>query len=173
MTAVLLAAKDGDRLAWAEFVRTCQPEVWRLASQLVDAEDADDVTQDTFIRAWRTLPRFRGDSSARTWLLAIARHTCIDAVRCRIRRRRLAGRLEEQELLRRGSVESPETSVAAWDLVKGLRPPNREAFVLTQALGYSYQEAADICGVPVGTIRSRVARAREDLVTRLRAAEAG
>ena len=57
-------------------------------------DDADDVTQDTFVRAWRALPAFRGDSSARTWLLAIARRACADAVRRNVRRRRLHRRVE-------------------------------------------------------------------------------
>ena len=129
------------------------------------ADDADDVTQDTFVRAWKALPAFRGDSSARTWLLSIARRACADQVRRTVRRRRLAGRLEQRATLagarqhgrperrrtrsRRSSTSCPTTSAAA--------------FVLTQVIGCSYEEAAAACGVPIGTIRSRVARAREHL----------
>ena len=61
-------------------IRASQADVWRLACHLVGADEADDVTQDTFVRAWRALPAFRGDSSARTWLLSIARRACADAV---------------------------------------------------------------------------------------------
>ena len=136
--------------------------MWRLCAQLVSREAADDVTQEVFLRAYRALPAFRGDSSARTWLLSIARRTCADAVRDLRRRRRLAARFE------RPSYEpDPAGAISVEALLSGLDPDRRLAFVLTQVLGLSYQEAADICDCPVGTIRSRVARAREDLVAGL------
>ena len=81
LTRLFLAARDGDRTALLHAVRASQADVWRLASHLVGPDDADDVTQDTFVRAWQALPAFRGDSSARTWLLSIARRACADAVR--------------------------------------------------------------------------------------------
>jgi hypothetical protein len=68
LTRRLLAARDGDRHALAAAVRSSQAEVWRLAAHLVGPEDADDVTQDVFVHAWRALPAFRGDASGRTWL---------------------------------------------------------------------------------------------------------
>lgn len=136
--------------------------MWRLCSQLVSREQADDVTQEVYLRAYRALPSFRGDSSARTWLLSIARRTCADAIRDLRRRRRLATRIErpdaEADHARAVSVEA---------LVAGLDADRRQAFVLTQILGLSYAEAAEVCECPVGTIRSRVARARADLVERL------
>lgn len=123
---------------------------------------ADDVTQEVYLRAYRALPAFRGDSSARTWLLSIARRTCADAVRDLRRRRRLVARFE------RPSYEpDPGQAIAVEALLSGLDPDRRLAFVLTQVLGLSYQEAAQICDCPVGTIRSRVARARADLLARL------
>ena len=94
LTELLLAAQDGDRLALSAWIRRSQAEVWRLCAQLVSREQADDVTQEVYLRAYRALPAFRGDSSARTWLLAIARRTCADAVRDLRRRRRLAARFE-------------------------------------------------------------------------------
>ena len=90
LTRLFLAARDGDRTALLQAIRASQADVWRLACHLVGPNEADDVTQDTFVRAWRALPAFRGDSSARTWLLAIARRACADAVRRTVRRRRLA-----------------------------------------------------------------------------------
>ena len=136
--------------------------MWRLCAQLVSREQADDVTQEVYLRAYRALPAFRGESSARTWLLSIARRTCADAVRDLRRRRRLAGRLEPPETQ---PDFAPGISVEA--LLAGLDPERRQAFVLTQVIGLSYAEAADVCDCPVGTIRSRVARARADLVARL------
>jgi RNA polymerase sigma-70 factor, ECF subfamily len=136
--------------------------VWRLCAQLVSRDQADDVTQEVYLRAYRALPSFRGDSSARTWLLSIARRTCADAIRELKRRRRLATRIE------RSDVEpDPARAVTVEALLAHLDPERRLAFVLTQVLGLSYAEAADVCQCPVGTIRSRVARSRADLIERL------
>ena len=167
LTRLLLEARDGDRTALAAAIRSSQGEVWRLCAHLVDRDEADDLTQETYLRAYRALPAFRGDSSARTWLLSIARRTCMDALRRHTRRRRL------QRSIERVPVEVDASAAHALErLVAELDPDRREAFVLTQLLGCSYEEAAAACKVPVGTIRSRVARARADLVERLRDAEA-
>jgi RNA polymerase sigma-70 factor, ECF subfamily len=172
LTRLVVAARDGDRIALGAAIRATQAEVWRLATHLVGSADADDVTQDTYIRAWRALPAFRGDSSARTWLLSIARRACADAVRGNVRRRRLIGRASA-DASRRGGADLPDgvESHALGELVDRLDPDRRDALVLTQVLGCSYAETAEVCGVPVGTVRSRVARAREDLVRVLRAAD--
>jgi len=124
------------------------------------------------VRAWRALPAYRADASARTWLLTIARRACADSLRARNRRRRLATRIEDAAST--AASATPDTSgIQALDaLIADLSPERREAFVLTQLLGASYEEAATVCGVPVGTIRSRVARARADVIQVLRAAEA-
>lgn len=165
-TRLLLAAQDGDRFCLAAWIRRTQPEVWRLCSHLVDLQAADDLTQETYLRAWRALPAFRGQSSARTWLLAIARRACADALRVRTRQRRLAERLAPPQ-----AQPDPAEELALQALLKSLDPDRREAFVLTQLLGLTYDEAAQVCGCPVGTIRSRVARARTKLITSLQTAE--
>jgi RNA polymerase sigma-70 factor, ECF subfamily len=172
LTRLALAARDGDRLALWSFVRRSQGEVWRFVSSLAGAADADDVTQDVYVRAWKALPAFRGESSARTWLLVIARRACADAVRVHIRRRRLVARSQADAAVTPHTGPDPAGEHALAALVDALAADRREAFVLTQLLGCSYDEAADVCGVPVGTIRSRVARARADLVAAVRAAEA-
>jgi RNA polymerase sigma-70 factor (ECF subfamily) len=166
LTRLFLAARDGDRTALFHAVRESQADVWRLAAHLVGRDDADDVTQDTFVRAWRALPAFRGDSSARTWLLAIARRACADAIRGRVRRRRLAERAAAA-LPAHDRAGDPTGAHDVHELITGLDRDQRDAFVLTQVVGCSYEEAASICGVPIGTIRSRVARARERLVAQL------
>jgi RNA polymerase sigma-70 factor (ECF subfamily) len=101
------------------------------------------------------------DSSSRTWLLSIARRVCVDAVRAQVRWRRLSPKLATPIEVHLGS------GVEVEDLLSGLDEDRRAAFVLTQLLGLAYEEAAAVCGCPVGTIRSRVARAREDLVSML------
>ena len=160
LTQVALRARRGDAAAAAAFVRATQADVWRLCAHLGSPAQADDLTQDTYARAFASLHRFLGRASARTWLLSIARRVCADAVRSAVRERRMAAAPER-------SSDDPAASVAMRSLIAGLEPERREAFVLTQILGLSYAEAADTCDCPVGTIRSRVARARADLVSAL------
>jgi RNA polymerase sigma-70 factor (ECF subfamily) len=156
LTRLAVSAGDGDRIALAAFVRRTQPEVWRLCRHLVGPVAADDVTQDVYLRALPALPGFRAEASARTWLLGIARRAAADAIRREQRRRRLVPR-------RTASAPDPASAIAVESLLAPLDPDRREAFVLTQLLGLSYAEAAEIAGVAVGTIRSRVARARAEL----------
>lgn len=168
LTRLLVAARDGDDGALAAAIRKAQPDVWRLVAHLVGRQDADDVTQETFLRAYRALPAFRAEASARTWLLSIARRAAADAIRSARRRRRISARAEAQAVV--ATPSSGERS-GITDLVTRLDSERREAFVLTQVVGCSYAEAAEVCGVPVGTIRSRVARARAELVEQVRAAD--
>jgi RNA polymerase sigma-70 factor (ECF subfamily) len=163
LTQLALAAGTGDRLATTAFVRRTQPEVWRVCARLGDRSVADDLTQEVYVRALPALAGFRGESSARTWLLQIARYVCADHVRGRTRRRSLMDRLVAREA---GGGVSPERTgeLDLDDLIGRLDPDRRDAFVLTQVAGLSYAEAAMVCVVPVGTIRSRVARARADLL---------
>ncbi|HEY4398446.1 MAG TPA: sigma-70 family RNA polymerase sigma factor [Acidimicrobiia bacterium] len=172
LTSLLVQARDGDRLALGSAIRLSQGEVWRLASHLVGPNEADDVTQDTFLRAWRALPEFRAESSGRTWLLSIARRACVDAVRRQSRWRRLAARLHSESAAVGVRASAVDEFHGLNDLVTGLVPAQREAFVLTQITGCSYAEAAELCGVQIGTIRSRVARARVELIGLMREARA-
>lgn len=162
-TAWALAARDGDPTAQAAFVRSTQAEVWRFTAALVDTAAADDLTQETYLRAFRALPQFEARSSVRTWLLGIARRTCADHLRKTVRQRRLENRLAT--FGEAGpSHPDPAGQVSAIALLSRLNPERREAFVLTQLLGLTYEQAAESLGVPIGTVRSRVARARADLV---------
>jgi RNA polymerase sigma-70 factor (ECF subfamily) len=164
LAPVAAAAAAGNPLAQAAFVRATQDEVWRLAAALVDRDAADDLTQETYLRALKALPSFEGRAGVRTWLLSIARRTCADHLRAVMRRRRLGDRLLAAPI----EPGPDQTSlVDASDLLRRLDPERRAAFVLTQLVGLSYLEAAAVEGVPVGTIRSRVARARADLVDAL------
>ncbi|MFZ4585279.1 MAG: RNA polymerase sigma factor [Acidimicrobiia bacterium] len=167
LTSLVCAAQRGDRLALAAAIRSTQAEMQSFAAALVAPEVAEDVAQEIWLRAWRALPSFRGDASARTWLFAIARRTCADHVRARTRFRRLADRLSYQGV--DGFITVDEAATLQ-DLVASLQPERREAFMLTQVHGFTYEEVAGMCGVPIGTVRSRVARARGDLVAMLAAA---
>jgi RNA polymerase sigma-70 factor, ECF subfamily len=162
-------AVDGDPVAAAALVRATQSDVWRLCAALGDPQSADDLTQETYLRAFGALHRFEGRSTLRTWLLSIARRVCADAIRSR-RRRRLTLVREDADLEALAAPDGADRvgeGAVVTDLLAGLDPDRREAFVLTQLLGLPYAEAAEVAGCPVGTIRSRVARARADLVEAL------
>lgn len=159
-----LRAAGGDRVALSDLVRGTQADVWRFCAHLVDPQSADDLTQDVYARAITALPRFRGDSPVRLWLLGIARHVCVDEVRRRSRRRRIGTR-RDRELTEASPDATGEVDLD--ELLAALPPDPRAAFVLTQVLGLRYAEAAEALGCPVGTIRSRVARARGALVAAL------
>lgn len=146
--------------------------VWRFATGLLgDPVEAEDVAQETFVRVHRSLEGFRGESSVRTWILSICRNACID----RLRRRRAP--VVSLEALREDGhdpappVDDPAEGHAVRALVaRGLaRLPSeeREAFVLVDVLGLSGVEAAETCGIPPTTLRSRLHRAHDKLVTEL------
>lgn len=164
VTAVALRAAAGDGTALSAFVHATQADVWRLCAFLVDAPSADDLTQEVYARALAALPTFRGDASARTWTLTITYRTCADELRRRRRRRVLQARLATSPAR---AVVPADESVGVSQLIAALEPAERVALVLTQLLGLRYQDAADVLGVPVGTVRSRVARARRQLIDEL------
>lgn len=161
VTAKALEARAGHRPALGEFIRLTQADVWRFLAHLAGREAADDLTQETYLRAMDALPRFRGESTARAWLLAIARRTAVDRFRREsVRPPQVPADTE------RLAVPDASARVEIEQMLASLDPVRREALVLTQIVGFSYAEAADIVGVPIGTIRSRVARARAELVDR-------
>ncbi len=161
------AAADGDPLAAASLVRATQSDVWRLCAALGDRQSADDLTQETYLRAFAALHRFEGRSSLRTWLLSIARRVCADAVRSRRRQPTLARGVEPADVETPDGADRISEQAVVNDLLSHLDHQRREAFMLTQLLGLPYAEAAEVVGCPVGTIRSRVARARADLIEAL------
>jgi len=165
ITSLAKSAGRGDRAALSEFIRATQRDVWRTVAYLADAASADDLTQETFLRAIDALPRFAGRSTARTWLLSIARRVVVDQIRYNKSRPRLSHVADLDDAFgrdRRGT--RIENMVEIRILLDGLEANRREALVLTQVLGLSYAEAAEVCGCPIGTVRSRVARARDDLL---------
>jgi RNA polymerase sigma-70 factor (ECF subfamily) len=175
-TGWALAARAGDREAADAFVRALHRDVVRYVAYLsADPQAAEDLAQDTFLRALRTLHRFEGRSSARTWLLTIARRAVVDDFRRTAARPLLADTDDWSATVERAQpTELPgfEEGVALQELLAALPYDRRQAFVLTQLLGLSYAEAARAAGCPVGTVRSRVARARTALTAQLERGEA-
>jgi RNA polymerase sigma-70 factor (ECF subfamily) len=167
ITNLALAAGRGDREAANAFIRHTQRDVWRFLVYLAGPSDAEDLTQETFVRALTSVHRFTARSHARTWLLAIARRVAADHFRAAATRPRIAADQDWQAAAEeRGTPHLPgiDDTVSINLAVRTLSADRRDAFVLTQVLGLGYAEAAEVCGCPVGTIRSRVARARRDLV---------
>jgi RNA polymerase sigma-70 factor (ECF subfamily) len=171
LTHLLLDAQHGDQQALRQFVAETHHDVLTMCRYLGDQDNSEDLAHDTYARAIASLHRFRADGPAKHWLLTIARRTCADATRKRIRRRRL-----EQRVL--GLARDATTAAAAdvgspdWaDLLDDLDQDRRAAFVVTQLNGLRYDEAAELLGVPIGTIRSRVSRARAQLVQAIEASE--
>lgn len=162
LTRLALAARRGDRNAATELVHHTYQQVWRVLVVLSNRRVAEDLTQETFARAFRSLPGFRAESSVRAWLLAIGRRVAADHIRATRGRPATDPHVpaDETELAAPGDLSE---SVALYALLDAMEPDRRLAFVLTQLIGLSYTETAHVCGCPIGTVRSRVARARDDL----------
>ena len=166
------AAKTG------EFERTMRPHfraAYNLARWLVrEPADAEDVLQEAVMRAFRHFQTFRGER-ARSWLLTIVRNSCWSF----IARRGEAEEVFDEErdspgLVPLQLVPEPEAQLLRTDQAKriqeevaALRPEFREAFVLREVEGMSYKEIADVTGAPIGTVMSRLSRARRELQARL------
>ncbi|GGY06319.1 sigma-70 family RNA polymerase sigma factor [Streptomyces djakartensis] len=175
ITAWALAARGGDSVAVDRFVRALHRDVIRYVAHLcADPQAVDDLAQDTFLRALGSLHRFEGRSSARSWLLSIARRAVADSLRRTAVRPRRADVPDWElaaELAQPPGLPGFDDGVVLLELLAGLPDERREAFVLTQLLGVTYAEAAELSDCPVGTVRSRVARARATLIALLAEAE--
>lgn len=175
ITAWALAARAGDADAVDHFVRALHRDVLRYVAHLcADPQAVDDLAQDTFLRALGSLHRFEGRSSARAWLLSIARRAVIDSYRYAATRPRLSDVPDWRlavELAQPRDLPGFDDGIALLDLLAALPEERREAFVLTQLLGLPYAEAAALSDCPIGTVRSRVNRARATLIDLLTAAD--
>jgi RNA polymerase sigma-70 factor (ECF subfamily) len=163
------AARKGDRAAIARVIDLTQDDVRRFLAVHTRPSEADDLTQETFLRVLSSLPRFEQRSSLRTWMLVIARRVAADHLRYRASRPQVADvddwvSAAESSSRVDGAHADPAASLEISDLLDRLAPDRREALVLTQVIGLDYQEAADVLGCPIGTVRSRIARGRDDLV---------
>jgi RNA polymerase sigma-70 factor (ECF subfamily) len=154
------AAAAGDLDAFDALVRLYQQPVWRFLCHLVaDPALAEDLSQETFLRAYRHLGGFAHQSRFSTWIFQIARNSGIDALRHRDRRARLLEVVPVAD-----PRPSPEAGAELEAGLAALTPKLREALLVVEVLGYRYREAAVILDVPEGTVKSRVHQARERLV---------
>jgi RNA polymerase sigma-70 factor, ECF subfamily len=198
MTDLLTAARDGDERAFRELVADRRPELYAHCYRMLGSpQDAEDVTQEALVRAWRGLPRFEGRSSVRSWLYRIATNACLDALGRRERRvlpADLGPAAEAGEPLAAPVTEAPwlgpvpdgvlglvdgragpevryeQREAVELAFVAALQhvPPNqRAALILRDVLGLSAQEAADAVGASVAAVNSALQHARARVEERL------
>jgi RNA polymerase sigma-70 factor (ECF subfamily) len=158
----LARAREGDLAAFESLVRDYQADVWRFAVHLTrDRSMAEDVTQETFLRMFRFLRSYRSEARFTSWLLRIARNCAMDALR---RQRSIDERLPPP-----APPASPDmlarTEIAG--AIDRLPEAQRQPFLLVEVFGLTYQEASDVLGVAVGTLKSRIHRARQTLIRSL------
>lgn len=169
---LLALAQQGEEDAFEDFVRRHTATVHRWMVRAVGEADADDVTQDVFVNAYRGLARFRGDAPPRAWLAAIADNAVKNRYRSRSRFRRVfAGSADadpDREPAAPGSgpeenARSGESRRVVAEALKLLPPDFRMPVVLRDIEEWSYEEIAVSLALPVGTVKSRIARGRGQL----------
>ena len=164
---IVAAARSGDLDAFASLIRRYQPDVLRFIRHLArDPTNVEDIAQDTFVRVFRSLHRYRGDSRFTTWLFSIARNCAIDEARRGGRRQRLEQRVAGQDPPAMDEA-SGSSALEVREALASLPLELLEPVVMVDAFGLSYREVAGIVGVAEGTIKSRIHRARRELVAML------
>lgn len=179
---LVLRAQRGDKRAFGMLVDKYQRKLARLLSRMVrDQSEIEDIVQDTFIKAYRALPNFRGDSAFYTWLYRIGINTAKNYLVSMGRRPTVSTgvEIEDAENFEDGdelrTMETPESSMMTKqiaqtvnDTVAGLPEELRTAITLREIEGLSYEEIASIMNCPIGTVRSRIFRARDTISLKLK-----
>ncbi len=167
-TDIVEAARSGDEAAFETLVRRHTDAVYGHALRFFgDPHAAEDVVQEVFLKVFRSLPGFKGDSAFSTWLFRITRNVCLDLLRSGRHRPEPVDPVELPERSH-GDIADPVVAKAALqEAVAALPPEDRDAFSAIALFDLDYREAANALDVPVGTVKSRVYRARRALVTML------
>jgi len=164
-------AKTGDQSAFSALMERYEKQVYHQALRLLsNPEDAADVTQEVFLKVWRSLPSFQGDSSFSTWLYRLTDNAAIDLIR-KEKKRRGDASLDDEEYqwdsLLADPNSAPERELEKQELRRSvteglakLSEEHRRVLVLREINGLSYEEIGQILGLTAGTVKSRIARAR-------------
>jgi RNA polymerase sigma-70 factor (ECF subfamily) len=174
--------QQGDKRAFELLVTKYHRKIIRLISRLVrDPAEVEDVAQDAFIKAYRALPQFRGESAFYTWLYRIAVNTAKNYLATQGRRPEASSDIdaEEAETFADGEqlrdINTPESMLHTRQVaetvnraMEALPEELRTAITLREIEGLSYEEIAEAMGCPIGTVRSRIFRAREAIAEKLR-----
>jgi RNA polymerase sigma-70 factor (ECF subfamily) len=165
----------GDLGAFETLVQRYQGLVRRLVARVVGEDEAEDVTQDSLLRAFHRLSQFRGAASFRSWLLRIAHNTAVNAVSRRRPEPVEEAEVEAAHAERPASGSSPADRLESRERrerleskLRTLRPAHRIVLVLRDLEGLSYEEIAEITGTPLGSVKGRLHRARAELIDLLR-----
>jgi RNA polymerase sigma-70 factor (ECF subfamily) len=165
-------AASGDLRAFGFLVERHRGAVLRAASRLVGPDEAEDVAQDAFLRAYHRLDKLRHVGAFRAWLMRIVQHAALDALE---RRRRVDEREEREDVPEAGHERSParlleesERRTRLGVKVQMLKPEHRLVLVLRDVEGWSYEEIAIATGMPLGSVKGRLHRARAELIDVLR-----
>lgn len=174
---LIALSKDGEEAAFGEFVRRHTATVHRWMARAVGVEDADDLTQEVFLKAYRGLPRFREEAPPRAWLASIADNAVKNRYRARGRFRRIFASVADSTpaFEPAESRRSPEENARAEEsrryvaeALKNLPAEFRMPVVLRDLEEWSYEEIAASLDLPVGTVKSRISRGRGQLKALLR-----
>ena len=174
--------REGDKRAYGLLVEKYRRKIIRLLSRMVrDPDDLEDIAQETFIKAYRALPQFRGDAAFYTWLYRIAVNTAKNFLVARGKAMRTVSEQavndedEPDDRLVAQDIATPESellskqvAIAVNEAVDSLPEELRQAITLREMEGMSYEEIAEYMACPIGTVRSRIFRAREAIASKLR-----
>lgn len=161
---LVVRAQLGERAAIGELVRRWRLPVWTYARRMLDVERADDVAQEIWLAVVRGLPRLRDPARFRAWLFTIARRAVNDRLRAEYAR---AEALRQEEPVADDPAEALVERAEVMAGLAGLPVLEREILVLFYLEDLTVQECAQICGIPAGTVKSRLSRARRLLRTYL------
>lgn len=156
------AASVGDRRALLDIYEATSDRVFRLMVRMVGVQDADDLTQQVYMRAFSKLSQFSGDSKFETWLYRLATNEALQHLR-REKHRRTSELVVEPTTQQNDSIEQDERAQLVREALAALDPELRAIFTLKEENGFSYQEIAQILDIPEGTVGSRLNRARREL----------